>query len=397
VVAFLALLGEGSARRLALFYLALFLALMTMATSVNTLAACVLFLILLPRVRGWDDELPAITREGPRRLFLGNLTRAGLTALFLSALAGVAVFSWIHFQDLAASSSLYQGTYVKSLRKTTTGEVKPLASLAVVYDETASTLGPEFAVLGLAAAANMLRRRRLSHVSLIFGLSFLAAMAECLFVVPTAQLTFSWRAIAYTFPLLVVVADNAGDLLSRWRGGPALLVACVVLALVHQGFRPVADLSSVLAPGTAAGPYKALGYVYRSNGLDETARGCTVLDVPLDGSRSFYLNGVKDRLLEVPGAPFDVCVAVLSKPPSGRMERAMRISRLRHRRSIADGGREELAIYLNDDMAARWREPAVLDVKEYSRRFSQEFNTIDRLFGPRWAVAPTASSNRGFY
>jgi hypothetical protein len=396
IVAFLAYLHSGRVSRLASFAVAIFLAVTTLATSVNVLAACLLFVVVQGRLRPGDPELDAARRR-PIRLVVGSPARIAVVALLAIGLAAVVAFNWVHFNDLMTSGALYQGSFAKSFQKTRTGAPDPLASLVAVFEETTVTLGPEFVVLALLALANVLLVRRLSSLSLVCAFAFVIGVAECVFVVPTPQLRFAWRAIAYTFPLLVLVADNAGELLARTRRGGLVLAACLVLVLVRRHIHPLADIESVLRPGTAVSPMKALGYVYRTDGLDDAARHCTALDVPQDGPTQFYLNHLDARVLDRKGAPLQLCAAVLSQAPSPRFERAIRASGLVNRRSVTEGGTTVLEVYLSDAMAARWRHPAVIDSAEYSRRFTDSFQTFDQLFDARWAPVPTARFHDGFY
>jgi len=265
-------------------------------------------------------------------------------------------------------------------------------------DETWHSLGPEFLVLAALAAANVVRTRRLSPLSTIFALSFGFAVAECVWLVPGQQLAYAWRSIVYTFPLLVVVADNAGALLARSSRGGLLLAATAALAAAHQGFQPIRDMVSVLAPGIATSPYKALGYVFRTRGLDDAARHCAAFDVPLDGPRLFYLNRVEDGVLDKPGGPSRLCMLVLAKPATPRMLRAIHHSRLVERRWVLVDGRVALDVYLNAATAQQWGPAERIDASEYSRRFTEELHNLETLFAsPRWAAAPSAAWNDRFY
>jgi hypothetical protein len=397
IVAFLGYLDRGRLSRLAIFSATMFLAVTTLVTSVNVLAGCLLFLAAWPYVRGWDRDLAAATREGLRPLFVGSSARMATVALLLLGLAAVVAFNWAHFQDLVTSSGLYQGSLAKSFQKTQTGRPDPLANFAAVTEETTTSLGPEFALLGILAVASVVAAKRLSHLSLIYALAFVIGVAECLFVVPTPQLRFAGRQIAYTFPLLVIVADNAGLLLARIRWGSLVLATCVVLVMADRGVRLWEDVRSVCAPGIAASPQKALGYVYRVDGLDDAGHSCTALDAPLDGPTAFYLDHLAAGVLLGPGAPSRICAAVLAGPPSRRMRRAIEASHLVNRRYVIDHGQTVLDVYLDDALAARWRHPPVIDTTEYSRHFTAELNTLDRLFDRRWAAAPASDFRGGFY
>jgi hypothetical protein len=396
VVAFLAHLERGRLSRLALFAAAIFLAVTTLATSVNVLAGCLLFLLVPARWRPWDPDLAAAPRS-LLRFLVGAPARIAVLSVLVIALAAVVAFNWIHFDALMTSGALYQGSFAKSFQKTRTGAPDPMASLVAVFEETAVTLGPEFVVFALLAVANVVALRRLSHVSLISAFAFVIGLAECLWVVPTPQLRYAWRSIAYTFPMLVLVADNAGALLARTRRGGLLLALGVVFVWFDRRVHPLEDVENVLRPGTAVSPIKALGYVYRTDGFDDAARHCTALDVPLDGPTLFYLDHVDAGVLAGPGAPSRVCVAVLSQPPSQRLARAIEASGLVNRRSVTSQGAVVLDVYLNDAMAARWRQPAAIDSAEYSRRFTGSFRSFDQLFDARWAAVPTAGFRDGFY
>jgi hypothetical protein len=376
----------------------MFLAITTIVTSVNTLLACSAFLLLLhlPRIRSWDRPLDAAQREGLLRLF-GRGRPALIVTGFASALLMLILFNYQNYEALRGSYGLYQGTLAKSFQKASPGSADPLASMFVLAQEMSAALGPEFLVLFALAVANVAVSRRLSHLSLIFGAGFIVAIGECLFLVSPSQLQYLGRGLAYLFPLLVVVADNAGQWLSRSSRGPALLAVAALVAAAHHRLDPANDVRSVLAPRVPTGAYKALGYVYRTRGLDDEARTCTALDVPLDGPRHFYMNLVRAKVLDQPGTPRELCVLVLSPPASPRAERAMRQSRLFHRRVVQEGSHVVLEVYLNDAMALRWKEPPAIDAGEYSRRFASEFRSLEDVFDRRWAAAPSSFYNNGFY
>ncbi len=383
-VGFLRLVERPGARRAATFWFGLLAATTTLATAVNEAVAYCLGLALSQARRDSGASAGPLEPFGRHwRSRVRDRRSVVVSVLAVATLAGVLIFNYQHRSQLSGNGGLYQGTFAKSWGKLSGGEVRPSQNMLALADEFTASMHVAVYPLLCLAVIGVVRRRRPLRLSSVLLVAFALALVECLFLVPGSQLAYSSRSIAWTLPLLIVIAVEAGALLAGWRWGWSILLALFALSAIQH---PPAssDLASVLMPKPPVSQIKALGYLFRTSGLGRATKGCLGIDAALDGGGVFYMNRpAATPVLTQPRAVGSFCALVLVRPDSGAMRRVQRIveqSRLQHRYAVVQHGRPPIEVYLDDATAAHWPAGREVDADDASRRFTNELRRFADLF-----------------